>query len=128
MSQPAKRPQSLFDRLGGDTIYAAASDQLSQQLLESGEFNAPFAGMTSNQQKDVIRAFVSIAFGLPSGDAASALRDQIAEESRPTPFDDDHFDTLLDELALALSELAVPDNLIVETQAVLECAREEILG
>ena len=119
---------SLYERLGGEAAIMAAVDLFYAKVIADDLLKPYFArlDMTSQSRKQV--AFMTWAFGGPSGIQGRDLRTAHASLVKDQGLADMHFDAVAKYLASTLKELGVADALIQEAVAIVAGTRAQVLG
>lgn len=119
--------ESLYDRLGGEAAVDAAVDLFYRKVLADDRINQFFEGVDMDRQRAKQKAFLTFALGGPAHYSGKNLRDAHAHLV-VRGLDDSHFDAVMENLGAALNELGVSDDRIGEAAAIVEGARNDVLG
>lgn len=118
---------TLFEQLGGEAAVDAAVDIFYRKVLADDRISRFFDTTDMEAQALKQKAFLTMAFGGPtnySGKDMRAGHAHLVEQG----LDDSHFDAVVENLAGALKELEVPEDLIAQVGAVAESVRSDVLG
>ena len=127
MRRAEAKPISLYERLGADWAVMAVVPIFYARVLDD-ELLQPFFQNTDIQsQIRKMIAFVTVAFGGPSGYGG---RDLEAAHGRSVSMGlrDEHFDAFKGHLENSLKRLGADDATIEEAVTVMESHRETVLG
>ncbi len=119
---------TLYERIGGKAAVDAAVDKFYDRVLADERINHFFEGVDMQKQRGHQRAFLTFAFGgTPNYDGRSmrTAHQRLVEQLNLT---DEHFDAVVEDLAVTLTELGVSDDLIGEVAGVAESIRGEVLN
>ena len=119
---------SLFERIGGDAAVDAAVDRFYEIVLADDRIKHFFVGADLARLNQHQRLFLKYAFGgLPNfpGRAMRAAHERLV---RDMGLSDVHFDAVLEDLARALRDLGVSEEMIAEVAAVAETTRNDVLN
>ncbi len=119
---------SLFEQLGGEAAVDAAVDLFYVKMLNDERVKKFFVNTDMDKQRQHQKRFLTFAFGgLPDypGKNMRAAHTQLVEEQG---LSDVHFDATVENLAAALKELGVSDDLIGEVAKVAETVRSDVLN
>ena len=119
--------ESLYDRIGGKDAVEAAVDVFYKKVLEDQRINKFFENTDMKAQRRKQVMFFTYAFGGLKNYSGSSMRDAhkaLVENG----LDDSHFDAVMENLGATLSELNVPQDLIVEAAGIAESTRADVLN
>ncbi len=117
---------SLFERLGGAAAVDAAVDLFYGRVLADPLLAPFFTGTDMIRQKEMQRAFLTVAFGGPNSYSGRNLR-AAHTKAAAAGLEDRHFDAVVGHLGATLSELGVTPALISEAATVAESVRADVL-
>ncbi|CAN7463356.1 group 1 truncated hemoglobin [Trinickia sp. LjRoot230] len=118
---------SLFDKLGGDAALDIAVDKFYVRVLADKRINHFFHGVDMPRLRQHQKAFLAFAFGGSSGYDSRGLRfahGRLADLG----LNDSHFDAVIENLSMTLSELGIRNELIDEVKLVAESVRLDVLN
>jgi hemoglobin len=101
---------TVYERIGGATIVAAAVDLFYRKVLGDDRINQHFAEVNIARLKVHQRALITAIAGGPATYAGRSMRDAHAH----LPITDEQFDVMIGHLVDTLRELAVPQPEIDE--------------
>lgn len=119
---------TLFERIGGEAAVDAAVDKFYQHVLADDRIKHFFEGVDMAQLAQHQKRFMTYAMGgLPDypGRTLRAAHQGLVEKLGLT---DRHFDAVQEDLAAALRDLSVADDLIAEVAALVETTRDDVLN
>ncbi|OQK15472.1 globin [Methyloprofundus sedimenti] len=125
MSNTASR--SLFEQIGGEAAVNAAVDIFYRRVLADHRINRFFDSTDMEQQAAKQKAFLTMAFGGPNDYSGTDMRTAHAKFVK-MGLDDTHFDAVVEDLAITLQELNVPQALIEQVAAIAESTRADVLN
>ena len=117
----------LFEEIGGRDAVNEAVDVFYGYVLNDDRIRHFFDSVDMDGQKNKQRAFLTVAFGGPNNYSGKDMREGHARLVAQG-LNDDHFDAVAEDLAKALAELNVPEDLIVQVLTIAGSTREDILG
>ena len=118
---------SLYEQLGGEAAVDAAVNRFYEIVLADDRIKRFFDGVDMQKQIRMQKGFLTFAFGGPNnytGRSMAAAHSRLVEQG----LNDSHFDAVVEDLALTLTELGVADHLIAEAGKVAETVRDAVLG
>ena len=119
---------TLYARLGGEPAVNAAVELFYDKILADDRVNRFFEGVDMRFQTAKLKRFLTSAFDSRpetySGLDMNAAHAPLVRRG----LNDSHFDAILEHLPAALTELGVPDDLMVEAVQIAESVRGDILG
>ena len=118
---------TLFEQLGGEGAVNAAVDIFYRKVLMDDRINRFFEGVDMDKQAVKQKAFLTMAFGGPANYSGHDMRNGHAKLVE-MGLNDSHFDAVVENLAITLSELGVSDALIGQVAAIAETTRVDVLG
>jgi hemoglobin len=118
---------SLYQRLGGAAAVEAAVDVFYGKVLADPLLQRFFAGTDMQRQRQMQKAFLTLAFGGPNRYSGRGMREAHA---RPVAagLGDREFDAVVGHLASTLTGLGVAPAQIAEVAAIAESVRKDVLG
>ena len=119
---------TLFERIGGEAAVDAAVDKFYEHVLADGRIKHFFEGVDMAQLARHQKRFMTYAMGgLPDypGQSLRAAHRGLVENLGLT---DRHFDAVQEDLAAALRDLSVADDLVAEVAALVETTRDDVLN
>ncbi|MFZ2964005.1 MAG: group 1 truncated hemoglobin [Rhodoglobus sp.] len=114
---------TLFDRLGGEAMMAAAVEEFYSRMTSDAEVSDWFRGVDLTMLKEHQRAFLAVGFGGPERYSGRGMRNAHAG-SRITH---DAYTRALDHLTGALAHLGVEPSLVAEVARRVERLRPAIV-
>jgi hemoglobin len=124
MTQPAMIQHSLFERIGGSTAVDAAVDVFYNRVLGDTRIAHHFAGLDMNRQRNMQKAFLTLAFGGHSSTPSPALRHAHARLN----LTESDFDAVMEHLSATLAALSVPAELIAEATSIASSVKRDVLN
>ena len=118
---------TLFEQLGGEGAVNAAVDIFYRKVLMDDRINCFFEGVDMDKQAVKQKAFLTMAFGGPANYSGQDMRNGHAKLVE-MGLNDSHFDAVVENLAITLTELGVSDALIGQVAAIAETTRVDVLG
>jgi len=118
---------SLYERLGGAAAVEAAVDVFYEKVVADPLLKHFFDGMDMQRQRQMQRAFLSVAFGGPNRYSGRGMREAHARPLK-MGMGDREFDAVLGHLGATLQQLGVPAELIGAAAKVAESVRGDVLG
>lgn len=118
---------SLYDEIGGEAAVNAAVDIFYRKVLNDDRINRFFEGVDMDRQAAKQKAFLTVAFGGPNNYTGEDMRRGHAHLVAKG-LNDSHFDAVMEHIGATLTELNVPENLIVQAAAIAESTRNDVLG
>ncbi len=118
---------TLFEQLGGEGAVNAAVDIFYRKVLMDDRINRFFEGVDMDKQAVKQKAFLTMAFGGPANYSGQDMRNGHAKLVA-MGLNDSHFDAVVENLAITLTELGVSDALIGQVAAIAETTRVDVLG
>ena len=118
---------TLFEQLGGEGAVNAAVDIFYRKVLMDDRINRFFEGVDMDKQSVKQKAFLTMAFGGPANYSGQDMRNGHAKLVE-MGLNDSHFDAVVENLAITLTELGVSDALIGQVAAIAETTRVDVLG
>src|SRR5262245_53142476 len=109
MTQP-----TLFERIGGAAAVDAAVEVFYRKVLADQRISHFFSGVDMGRQRAKQKAFLTVAFGGPTGYTGKNMRNAHAHMQ----LTEDHFDAVMENIGSTLKELNVPDALIAEAAQI----------
>lgn len=118
---------SLYDQIGGAVAVDAAVELFYRKVLSDYRINRFFSKTNMEEQIAKQKAFFTMAFGGPNNYTGGDMRD-VHAHLVAMGLDSSHFDAVMEHLGASLTELGVPDDLIVQAAAIAESTRKDVLG
>lgn len=118
---------TLFERIGGAAAVGAATELFYKKVLDDPLLKPFFEGVNMKRQLSKQKAFLTLAFGGPNrykGKSLGEAHAKLVEQG----LNDSHFDAVMGHLGGTLTELGVPEDLILEAAGIAESTRDEVLG
>ena len=118
---------SLFEQIGGEGAVDAAVDIFYQKVIGDTELAPFFNGINLDRQKNMQKAFLTVAFGGPNSYSGKGMR---AAHSRPVAIglDESHFNRVAGHLQQTLLELSVPNELIQQAMTIAASTKDDVLN
>lgn len=117
----------LYEQVGGEAAVDAAVDVFYRIVLADDRISKFFEGVDMEQQAVKQKAFLTMAFGGPHSYTGKDMREGHAHLVAQG-LNDDHFDAVAEDLAAALAELGVAQDLIDQVIVIAGSTREDVLG
>ncbi len=122
-----KKPQSLYDDLGGEPAVEELVELLYLRLLEDEDIKRFFEQVCMHYQRYKLRVFLTAALGGPLQFTGMDLRSAHARLVQ-NGLDDSHFDRLIAHLRAALETLELSVEQIDSVVSLTESTRNDVLG
>lgn len=119
--------KTLFDKIGGKDAVNAAVDIFYNKVLADNSISHFFDATDMKKQKNKQKAFLTMAFGGPSGYDGKDLRAAHAPLVKQG-LNEDHFNSVANHLQSTLEELNVPEALILEAMSIAGSTKSDVLG
>ena len=119
---------TLYERLGGEKAIDMVVDKFYDHVMADNRIRHFFSNVNMDELREHQKRFVSHAFGGPSEYSGQSLRDAHRHLVEEAGLSDEHFDAVLEDLAQALRDAEVDDQLIEEAAAIVESQRNEVLN
>lgn len=117
----------LFEQLGGRDAVNAAVDVFYGYVLNDDRIKHFFDEVDMNKQKNKQRAFLTMAFGGPNNYTDKNMRDGHAHLVAKG-LNDSHVDAVTENLAKALADLNVSEDLIAQVLEIVNSERDNVLS
>ncbi|OEU72647.1 MAG: globin [Desulfuromonadales bacterium C00003068] len=117
---------TLYDQLGGEAAIDAAVTIFYKKVLADPRVNGFFEGVDMDRQRLMQKNFLTLAFGGPTnytGDGMKPAHQKLVDKG----LNDQHFDAIIEHLAVTLKELGVDDALIQQAGTIAETVRNDVL-
>lgn len=118
---------SLFEQLGGAPAVEVAVDRFYEKVLADPRINSFFVGVDMDRQRKHQVRFLTYAFGGSSSYNGRGMRAAHEKLVREQHLNDDHFDAVVENLAAALADLGISDELIAQVGMTAESVRDDVL-
>lgn len=118
---------SLFNRIGGKPAVEAAVDKFYDKVIADQSIAHFFDNTNMKAQINKQKAFLTLAFGGPTGYEGKDLRSGHAHLVE-RGLNEDHFNSVAAHLQTTLEELGVPDDLVGEVMAIAGSTKNDVLG
>ena len=115
---------SLYDRIGGETVVRPAVALLYQRVLDDPELCDYFKGVDIPRLRAHQRGFLTTVLGGPGLFAGRPL--EVAHHG--LAITDSSFDAMVDHLLAALRDLGVQERLAAEVAGELELLRPRVVS
>ncbi len=119
---------NLYQKLGGKQAVNAAVDIFYDKVLADERIRDFFNDVDMAKQREHQKRFLIVAFGGPNEYDGRAMREAHARLVNEKGLDDSHFDAVVENLAAALRELKVSEDLVDEVALVAESVRDDVLN
>ena len=119
--------QSLYQRIGGHDAVNAAVDRFYEIMLADDRVRHFFADTNMDKQRRHQKNFVAMALGGPAAYDGRDLREGHRHLVERLGLGDIHFDATVENLARALRDLHVPEDIVGEVATLLETTRNDVL-
>jgi len=118
---------TLYERIGGKLAVNAAVDRFYDLMLSDDRVKHYFSNVNMDKQRLHQKSFITYALGGADPYPGRSLRDAHQKLVDEKGLSDEHFDATIENLATALKDLKVPEDLIAEAGNALESMRNDIL-
>ncbi len=118
---------SLYDRIGGKPAVEAAVDKFYDKVLADQSIAHFFDKANMKAQVNKQKAFLTLAFGGPTGYEGKDLRSGHAHLVE-RGLNANHFNSVAVHLQSTLEELGVPGGLVDEVMAIAGSTKNDVLG
>ncbi len=118
---------SLYEDLGGEPAIAATVEHFYDKVLADPLISGFFADLDMQRQRQMMRHFVTFAFGGPQNYSGRSMRNA-HRGTVERGLEEQHFDRVLEHLGATLQELGVSAELIGEAAEVVNSVRADVLG
>lgn len=118
---------SLFEQIGGRDAVNAAVDIFYGYVLNDDRIKHFFDDVDMDKQKNKQRAFLTVAFGGPNNYSGKDMREGHAH-LLDGGLNDSHVDAVVEDLAKALADLNVPEDLIAQVLEIANSVRDDVLS
>lgn len=115
---------SLFERIGGAAAVDAAVDIFYGKVLADERISHFFKNVNMGAQRAKQKAFLTVAFGGPSGYTGKNMRNAHAHMN----LTEAHFDAVMENIGQTLKQLNVPDDLIAEAAQIALSTKNDVLN
>ena len=122
------KEESLFDRLGGESIINVATELFYKKVLSDPYINTFFKDVTMSKQLEKQKSFLTKIFGGPNTYSGKNLRRVHSRLVTEHGLDDTHFDQLQSHLRSTLAEVGIEQDLILALMEVTESFRDDVLN
>lgn len=119
---------NLFEQLGGEAAVNAAVDLFYEKMLNDDRVKHFFVNTDMAKQREHQKRFLTFAFGGLPDYPGRTMREAHAKLVTEQGLSDVHFDATVENLAAALKELGVSEELIGEVAKVAETVRDDVLN
>jgi hemoglobin len=116
-------PGSIYDAIGGEAAIAACVDVFYGKMLADPELSPFFPGGVGIRHRRHIATFIGEALGGP----ANYRGPDLARAHSARGISDDHFNKTAGHLAESLTELGVPDDLVVQIITIVATLRPVVV-
>lgn len=118
---------SLYERLGGEPAFRAATDNFYRRMLSDDRVARFFDDVDMDGQIAKQRAFLTFVAGGPAEYTGQDMR--IAHAPLVSRgLSDEHVDVVVQHLVETLAELGAAQDDILEMKALAESVRSDVLG
>ena len=118
---------TLFEQIGGREAVNAAVDVFYGHVLADDRISHFFEDVDMATQKNKQRAFLTVAFGGPNNYSGLDMREGHAHLVEKG-LNDSHVDAVAEDLAKALADLGVAEDLINQVLVIANSVRDDVLG
>ncbi len=119
---------SLYEKLGGRDALDTAIGAFYFNLMNDRRVARFFTDVNVQKLIEHQKQFFTVAFGGPGAYDGRRLRDAHRDLVEKQGLSHDHFDAVLENLALTLTDLGIDDVLVNEATASIEALRDHVLG
>lgn len=118
---------TLFNRIGGKPAVEAAVNKFYDKVIADQSIAHFFDKANMKAQINKQKAFLTLAFGGPTGYEGKDLRAGHAHLVE-RGLNENHFNSVAVHLQTTLEELGVPSDLVGEVMAVAGSTKNDVLG
>lgn len=118
---------TLYEKLGGEKAVNAAVELFYRKVLSDDRISSFFDDVDMDRQMAKQKAFLTMAFGGPNSYTGTDMRVGHAHLVK-RGLNDSHVNAVLENLAAALKELGVADDLIAQVKGIAESVRNDVLS
>jgi hemoglobin len=118
---------AVYEKLGGAEAIDALVDNFFVRILGDERIDSFLVGVDIKKQALQLKMFLTYEFGglvSRSGKSMRAAHQGLVDD---LGLSDDHFDAVVENLVVTLSEMDVADDLIAEVAALIEDMRDDVL-
>jgi hemoglobin len=118
---------SLYEKIGGEKALDAAVEIFYSKVINDPDLAPFFDGISMERQRNMQKAFLTVAFGGPNKYSGRGMR---AAHARPVAIglNEKHFDKVAEHLQRTLLELSVPYELIQEAITIAASTKNDVLN
>jgi len=120
--------ESLYERLGGDSVINVAVDIFYQKILADPYISVFFKNVNMTKQIKKQKSFLKKILGGPHSSSGQNMREIHKHLVENMGLNDSHFDQLQSHLRSTLALVGIEQDFISETIAVTELFRDEVLN
>ena len=118
---------TIFQKIGGTPAVNLAVEKFYDRVLVDERLKHFFVNTDMAKQREHQKKFLTYAFGGSGTYDGRGMREAHRPLVERLGLGDEHFDAVVENLALTLTELGVPDDLIGEVAKVAETIRDDVL-
>ena len=119
---------SLYERIGGTNVVEAAVDNFYDKVLADDRIKHFFKDTDMKDLRAHQKLFLIYIFGGSASYIGKSIRDAHKNLVDNMGLSDEHFDAVVQNLGVTLTELDVPDDLITEATEMVKSVRADILN
>lgn len=119
---------TLFERIGGIEAVDAAVRRFYEIVIADNRIKHFFEGVDMKKMLLHQKLFLTQAFGGIENYHGKSMRDAHTNLVEKYGLSDEHFDAVMEDLAQALKDLNVPEDLIEEAAQIAESTRSDVLN
>ena len=120
--------ESLYERLGGDSVINVTVKLFYQKVLADPYINLFFKDVEMTRQMETQKSFLTKIYGGPHRYDGKTMREVHKPLVENMGLDDSHFDQLLSHLRSSLAEVGMDKGIIADAMAVAESYRDDVLN
>jgi len=118
---------SLFEKLGGAEFVDRVVDNLYVKMVADSRINPFLVGADLKEQALQLKMFLTYQLGGLVSYSGKSMRAAHQEAVDELGLNDEHYDAVVDNLALVMAEMEVDNNLVVEVVGGVEALRNDVL-
>lgn len=119
---------TLYERIGGTDMVEAIVDKFYDKVLEDDRLRYFFKHTDMNNLRAHQKLFIMYIFGAAVSYVGKNMQDAHKHLVENSGLSDEHFDAMIENLEISLTELDVPDDLIAEAIEITESLRKSVLN
>ncbi len=119
---------SLYERIGGTDVVETAVDNFYDKVLADDRIKHFFENTDMEYLRAHQKLFLIYIFGGAASYIGKSIRDAHKNLVDNMGLSDEHFDAVVQNLGVTLTELDIPDDLITEATEMVKSVRDDILN